>query len=98
MPNHTAINLRYERYFKGLGAAQRLDDEPLCVITDLQGPERCGGHFGFAADIDIGFVQDYDRRFDRSSISFFRYPLKSVSAVTGTLGFYVEFSLLKNHP
>ena len=51
MPHNAAIHLGDQRYGQGPCGAQRLDDELLGVVTDLQGIE--GGDSHFANDFDI---------------------------------------------
>ncbi len=48
MPYHPAVHFRDQRYRKSFGGTQRLDDELLRVVADLQGLERCDSHLDIA--------------------------------------------------
>ena len=66
MPYHKGIDFGDERYREGLSGAERLDDELLRVIADLQGLERCNRHFCYGADIGVSLAPDCDFRFHAS--------------------------------
>ena len=60
MPYHSAIHFCDQRYRESIGGAQRLDDEMLRVVADLQGLERCDGHLSDRANIVTRLVPDND--------------------------------------
>ena len=62
MTYYVAIQLCNERYREGLGGAERVDDELLSVIADIQGPKRGDCHLGYRAHIGVGFAPDNDLR------------------------------------
>ena len=60
MPYHATIHFRDQRYRKSVSGTERLDDELLRVVADLQSLERCDSHLGYRANIVMCLVPDND--------------------------------------
>ena len=80
MAYHTTIDFGDERYREGLSGAERLDDELLRVIADLQGPKRGYCHLGDRPHIELGFAPDNNLRIHGFLIPL---PIWPTSRVTG---------------